>query len=95
MEEFSNSAYKVDILKVEFPDNAAFVEGSAVYKGRRAYTRGEALEFFSQADAAARTPYIYLSADVSIDNFINRFRLAAEATALSCPAVAAMVNCWQ
>src|SRR5580693_10143929 len=34
MEEFSKPQYFVDILKVEVPINAEFVEGSAVYKGQ-------------------------------------------------------------
>ena len=39
MEEFSKPQYKVDVLKVEVPINAEFVEGSSVYKGEKAYTR--------------------------------------------------------
>ena len=69
MEEFSKDVYRVDVLKVEFPINAAFVEGSAVYSGQRAYTRSEALEFYRQAEAATRLPYIYLSAGVSTAHF--------------------------
>src|SRR5437764_5942959 len=41
MEEFSRPQYFVDVLKVEVPINAEFVEGSAVYKGQKAYTRSE------------------------------------------------------
>ena len=36
MEEFSKPQYKVDVLKVEVPVNAEFVEGSDVYKGQKA-----------------------------------------------------------
>ena len=43
MEEFSKPQYNVDVLKVEVPINAEYVEGSSVYKGQKAYTRGEAL----------------------------------------------------
>src|SRR5579862_9366629 len=43
MKEFSKPQYNVDVLKVEVPVNAEFVEGSAVYKGQKAYTRAEAL----------------------------------------------------
>lgn len=39
MEEFSKDVYKVDVLKVEFPIDARFVEGSSVYSGQRAYSR--------------------------------------------------------
>ena len=41
MEEFSKPQYFVDVLKVEVPINAEFVEGSAVYKGQKAYTRAK------------------------------------------------------
>jgi tagatose 1,6-diphosphate aldolase len=79
--EFSKDIYRVDVLKVEFPVNAAFVAGSAVYEGRTAYTRSEAGEFFRQADAAARCPYVYLSAGVSTAQFIESLRMATEARA--------------
>lgn len=81
MEEFSKPFYKVDVLKVEFPVNAAYVEGSAVYSGRRAYDREEALELFRRADAVAGCPYIYLSAGVSSAEFTESLRLAGEAGA--------------
>ena len=42
MEEFSKPQYFVDVLKVEVPINAEFVEGSVVYKGEKAYPRAEA-----------------------------------------------------
>src|SRR3954468_22750864 len=41
MEEFSKPQYKVDVLKVEVPVNANFVEGSSVFKGQAAYSRAE------------------------------------------------------
>src|ERR1700722_14574396 len=64
MEEFSKAQYRVDVLKVEVPINAHFVEGSSVYKGQKAYTRKEALDLFRQAAAVAKKPFIYLSAGV-------------------------------
>ncbi len=81
MHEFSKDAYKVDVLKVEFPVDATFVEGSAVYGGRRAWSRAEALAIFREVDAAAMRPYIYLSAGVSIAQFVESLRLASEAGA--------------
>ena len=71
MEELSKDVYKVDVLKVEFPVNSAFL-GSA-------YTREEALEWYRRVDAAARRPYIYLSAGVSAPQFREQLGLAAEA----------------
>lgn len=81
MEEFSQDIYKVDLLKVEFPLNVAWVEGSPVFDGRRVFSRDEALDLFRRADAAARRPYIYLSAGVSGMNFTESLRMAAEAGA--------------
>lgn len=81
MEEFSKERYMVDVLKVEFPVNAAFVEGSAVYAGKPAYSRDEALDFYRRADAVAKRPYIYLSAGVSSEHFLESLRLATEAGA--------------
>ena len=36
MKEFGKPQYKVDVLKVEVPVNAEYVEGSSVFKGQAA-----------------------------------------------------------
>jgi tagatose 1,6-diphosphate aldolase len=79
MEEFSKPQYRVDILKVEVPINAEYVEGSAVYKGQKAYSRDEALKHFREAAAIASRPFIYLSAGVSNAQFIESLQMAGEA----------------
>jgi len=79
MEEFSKPQYKVDVLKVEVPVNAEYVEGSNIYKGRKAYSREEALAHFRDAASAAARPFIYLSAGVGNAQFIESLRMAAEA----------------
>ena len=81
MEELSKDVYRVDVLKVEFPVNAAYVEGSSVYAGQTAYARDEALEWYRRVDAAARRPYIYLSAGVSAPQFREQLGLASESGA--------------
>lgn len=81
MREFSQPHYHVDVLKVEVPVNAEFVEGSSVYKGRTAYTRAEALEQFRRAAEAATKPFIYLSAGVGNKQFVESLHMAAEAGA--------------
>jgi tagatose 1,6-diphosphate aldolase len=81
MEVFSRPEYAVDVLKVEFPVTAAFVQGSGVYCGQAAYSLEEALEWYRAADAAARLPYIYLSAGVSIGEFLVSLELAAQSGA--------------
>lgn len=79
MKEFSKPQYHVDVLKVEVPINAEFVEGSSVYKGQKAYSSQEALAHFRQAAETATRPFIYLSAGVSNAQFVESLRMAAEA----------------
>jgi tagatose 1,6-diphosphate aldolase len=79
MEEFSKPQYFVDVLKVEVPINAEFVEGSAVYKGQTAYTQAEAKAHFRTAAEIAKKPFIYLSAGVSNAQFVESLRMATEA----------------
>jgi tagatose 1,6-diphosphate aldolase len=78
MVEFSKPQYKVDMLKVEVPINAEYVEGSSVYKGQKAYTRQEALSLFRKAADVATKPFIYLSAGVSNAQFIESLNMASE-----------------
>lgn len=74
MQEFSDPRYRVDVLKVEFPVNSAFLES--------AYSREEALDYYREADkAAGNVPYIYLSAGVSTSQFTEQLSLATEADA--------------
>jgi tagatose 1,6-diphosphate aldolase len=79
MEEFSKPQYYVDVLKVEVPVNAEYVEGSAVYKGQAAYSRAEALDHFRAAAAEAKKPFIYLSAGVSNAQFVESLHMATDA----------------
>jgi tagatose 1,6-diphosphate aldolase len=79
MREFTKPQYKVDVLKVEVPVNAEYVEGSSVFKGQKAYSRGEALKHFREAAVIASKPFIYLSAGVSNAEFIESLHMAAEA----------------
>jgi tagatose 1,6-diphosphate aldolase len=79
MAEYSKPQYKVDVLKVEVPVNAEYVEGSSVYKGQKAYTRAEALTHYREAAAIASKPFIYLSAGVSNPQFIESLNMASEA----------------
>ncbi|MGE5646707.1 MAG: tagatose 1,6-diphosphate aldolase [Acidobacteriota bacterium] len=73
MEEFSKPQYRVDVLKVEVPINQKFVG--------QAYTHAEALEHFRRAARAAKKPFIYLSAGVSIEQFVESLRMAGESGA--------------
>jgi tagatose 1,6-diphosphate aldolase len=79
MEEFSKPQYRVDVLKVEVPINANFVEGSSVFKGQKAYSRQEALDLFRKAASVAKKPFIYLSAGVGNAKFVEELGMAGEA----------------
>lgn len=79
MREFSKPQYNVDMLKVEVPINAVFVEGSSVYKGEKAYSQEEAKRLFREAADIATKPFIYLSAGVGNAQFVEELRMAAEA----------------
>ena len=79
MEEFSKPQYGVDIMKVEVAITMAFVKGARSCKGDSAYTRDEAKDHFRRAAAVAKKPFIYLSAGVSNETFIETLELAAEA----------------
>jgi tagatose 1,6-diphosphate aldolase len=79
MQEFTKPQYGVDVLKVEVPINANYCEGSAVFKGQKAYSMEEALDLYRKAAAVTRKPFIYLSAGVSNDQFTESLRMAAEA----------------
>jgi tagatose 1,6-diphosphate aldolase len=81
MQEFSRDIYNVDILKVEFPVVATYVQGSQLHCGETAYTMDEALDWFRTADSIARCPYIYLSAGVSTPLFFESLRIANESGA--------------
>jgi tagatose 1,6-diphosphate aldolase len=79
MQEFGKPQYNVDVLKVEVPVNAEFVEGSSVFKGQAAYSRKEALDYYRKAAEIAEKPFIYLSAGVSNPQFVESLHMAAEA----------------
>jgi tagatose 1,6-diphosphate aldolase len=79
MEEFSKPQYRVDVLKVEVPVNAEFVEGSSVYKGQAAYDRKQAVDYFRKAADVATRPFIYLSAGVGNAQFVESLNMASEA----------------
>ena len=79
MKEFSKPQYRVDVLKVEVPVNAEYVEGSSVYKGQKACSREEAMKHFREAAAIATRPFIYLSAGVGNQQFTESLQMATEA----------------
>ncbi len=81
MEEFSKEKYGVDVLKVEVPIDMKFVSGTQSFTGEEAYTREDALRLFKEASDVATKPFIYLSAGVSNEQFVETLLLAAESGA--------------
>lgn len=71
--EFTKSNYLVDVLKVEVPVNLAFVEGTRVFSGTKAYGRQEAMRMFRD-----------LSGGVSNAEFVESLELAVEAGVKFC-----------
>jgi tagatose 1,6-diphosphate aldolase len=78
MREFTKPQYNVDVLKLEVPINMKFVEGTASFKGEKAYTKAEAMECFRKSAEATNKPYIYLSAGVSNAEFSETLELVGE-----------------
>jgi Tagatose-1,6-bisphosphate aldolase len=78
IKEYTQDKYNVDVLKVEVPVNAVYVEGSSVYKGEKAYSRAEALKYYREAASIATKPFIYLSAGVANAQFIENLGMATE-----------------
>ncbi len=79
MQEFSKPQYQVDVLKVEIPVNMKFTEGAKSFKGEKAYSKKEALDFYVATAKVTAKPFIYLSAGVDDDEFRESLELAAEA----------------
>ncbi|MGL4651323.1 MAG: tagatose 1,6-diphosphate aldolase [Caldilineaceae bacterium] len=79
MEEFSRPRYGVDVLKVEVPFNIKYVAGSRAFAGDSAYTMNDAMRLFREAADAAQKPFIYLSAGVTNEVFLETLELAAQA----------------
>ena len=78
MAEFSKDRYGVDVMKVEVPVNMQYVEGTDSFAGPAVYDRDKAISLFQKASAAARKPFIYLSAGVGNAEFTEALTLAGE-----------------
>lgn len=85
MAEFSRPEYGVDILKVEIPINPRYLKDAPGSRdGESVYGYAEAMEHFRAAAAAARVPFVYLSAGVSDEVFRAMLELATEAKVPYC-----------
>jgi tagatose 1,6-diphosphate aldolase len=78
MEEFTKERYGADVLKIEVPIQMAFVEGARAFKGKKLHTRADAMKLIRAEAALTDKPFIYLSAGVSSDVFVETLELAVE-----------------
>lgn len=78
VEEFSKPEYGVDMLKIEIPVEMRFVPGTSLFSGEQAYSRAEAQQSFRSIDSATSKPYVYLSAGVTNQQFVETLEFAAE-----------------
>ena len=84
VQEFTDPAYKVDILKLEFPADLKYTEeyqDRAFYAGESAYNLREVKEACSQLNEVSTLPWVILSAGVDIEEFIENVQLATAAGA--------------
>ena len=80
MREFTKPQYHIDCLKVEVPIDIKYVAGTKSNKDHEAvYSRDEALQHFKDTSVLTTVPFIYLSAGVTNEAFIETLELAGEA----------------
>lgn len=82
VEEFSKQGYRIDVLKIEFPVDLAFVAGTESANGRdqaAICSKEEAMDHYRATADAARCPFVFLSAGVTLDAFAEGLELAGEA----------------
>ena len=78
IEEFSKDQYAVDLLKIEVPVQMPFVAGTRYFTGQEVYTSSVAQRHFLATASATDKPFVYLSAGVSNEQFIEMLEFAAE-----------------
>lgn len=77
--EFSKDAYRVDVLKLELPIDAKYVDGlEAAHGNRPAYSQDEAGEHLAALAEVASKPFIFLSAGVDMRQFVEALAFAGE-----------------
>lgn len=77
--EFSKPCYNVSVLKVEVPVNQKFVEGFTENNTKFVYTREQALNAYKDQSEATDLPFIFLSAGVTNQLFLEELEFAKEA----------------
>lgn len=73
--DFSDARYNIDVLKLEVPVNMNYVEG---YGQEVLYSKEEAQKYFKEQSELCQVPFIFLSAGVSNELFLETLRFAKE-----------------
>ncbi|WP_125714356.1 tagatose-bisphosphate aldolase [Companilactobacillus kedongensis] len=76
--EFSNPKYHVDVLKVEVPVNMKYVEGYTDDGVSPVYSKEEAAKYFKEQSDATDLPFIFLSAGVTNELFVEELQFAKD-----------------
>lgn len=78
IEEFTKERYGADVLKLEPPADMRYVPGTVLHQGEVAYSRDEAKQIFRSAAEATDKPFVYLSAGVTNQAFLETLEFAIE-----------------
>lgn len=76
VKDFADARYNIDVLKLEVPVNMNYVEG---YGEDFVHTKEETKQFFKEQSDLCQVPFIFLSAGVSNQLFVDTLYLAKEA----------------
>lgn len=76
IKDFSDERYKIDVLKLEVPVNMEYVQG---FSDEHVYTEDEALALFKEQSDLCKVPFIFLSAGVKNELFIETLKFAKKA----------------
>ncbi|WP_338216546.1 tagatose 1,6-diphosphate aldolase [Lacticaseibacillus salsurivasis] len=77
--EFSDPRYNVSVLKLEVPVNQKFVEGFTDDGVEAVYTKEEATKYYKEQSDATDLPFIFLSAGVTNELFLDELKFAKAA----------------
>ena len=78
VKEFSDPKYGVTVLKVEVPVNMAYVAGYTDKDIDAVYTQDGAARYFKSESDATNLPFIFLSAGVSNEMFLEELKFASQ-----------------
>ena len=74
--EFSKEEYQIDIIKIEFPFNEAQVKGFENDGISSIYSYENCSEIMKECFENGTTPFVFLSAGMKFNNFLNSLELA-------------------